>query len=247
MRPSWRGGRDLSHWHTDIESSAPDARTVSVWIGLVNTDMRTSLKVVRHSHDFGTTVQEIAHTKGRNRKRVHDSDVDSWSRELDPQSGVVHLRTGNGEAMFFDGRLWHGSESLRRIGTRYALLLQYAAPHSAIRIPHQQRLEWPFELESAPRAPCIVVSGRNGSGVNRIVPAPVGGSRDSTALSSRVHLLELPLERDEEAGWKPRGLFRGSTADLADLRCHVSVLEPGRSPHPPHRHEEEEIPRSSGR
>jgi mannose-6-phosphate isomerase-like protein (cupin superfamily) len=77
--------------------------------------------------------------------------------------------------------------------------------------------------------------------VNRIVPAPVGGSRDSTALSSRVHLLELPLERDEEAGWKPHGLFRGSTADLADLRCHVSVLEPGRSPHPPHRHDEEEI------
>jgi hypothetical protein len=73
----------VHHWHTDIESSAPDARTVSVWIGLVNTDMRTSLKVVRHSHDFGTTVQEIAHTKGRNRERVHDSDVDSWSRELD--------------------------------------------------------------------------------------------------------------------------------------------------------------------
>jgi mannose-6-phosphate isomerase-like protein (cupin superfamily) len=232
---------DVHVWHTDIESSAPSAETVTVWVGLANTDQRSSLKVVRGSHRFGVTLQEARHRRGRGREDVLDTEVASWAREIDDQSAVVQLDTGDGEAMFFDGRIWHGSENVRRVGTRYALLLQYATPRTAIRMPGPQRFEWPFDLDRAPRAPCILVSGRDDGGVNRIVPPPVGGGQDSTALSSRVHGLDLPLERDVETGWKPHGLFRGSTADIGDLRCHVSVLEPGRSPHAPHRHDAEEL------
>jgi uncharacterized cupin superfamily protein len=44
-----------------------------------------------------------------------------------------------------------------------------------------------------------------------------------------------------KVGWKPHHLFRGVTAGLAEMRCHVAVLEAGHRPHPPHEHEHEEI------
>jgi uncharacterized cupin superfamily protein len=53
--------------------------------------------------------------------------------------------------------------------------------------------------------------------------------------------LELPLEQNPEKGWKPHHLFRGSTPGVAELGCQVSILDPGRQPHPPHRHAEEDI------
>jgi quercetin dioxygenase-like cupin family protein len=60
-------------------------------------------------------------------------------------------------------------------------------------------------------------------------------------LRSQVHTLQLPLEQNPAVGWKPHHLFRGSTPGIAQLGCHVSILDPGCQPHPPHRHAEEEI------
>ena len=60
-------------------------------------------------------------------------------------------------------------------------------------------------------------------------------------LSSQVHPLLLPLQPDEEKGWRPYGIFRGRTSVLKKLSCHVSVLNPGRCPHLPHAHPEEEL------
>ena len=78
-------------------------------------------------------------------------------------------------------------------------------------------------------------------GVNRTVPAPIPRKGALPALSTLIHSLQLPLEQDPEIGWKPHGLFRGSTSNLKDLSCHASVLDPGRQPHPPHAHDEEEL------
>jgi len=66
-------------------------------------------------------------------------------------------------------------------------------------------------------------------------------ARNAARVPSQAHPLELPLARDEERGWKPHNLFRGTTAVVPGIRCHVSVLEPGAQPHPPHRHPEEEL------
>ena len=63
----------------------------------------------------------------------------------------------------------------------------------------------------------------------------------SPQLTSRVYPLRLPLIPDEEKGWKRYPIFDGFTADLRTLSCHVSVLTQHRCPHPPHRHDEEEI------
>lgn len=237
-----RGPGAVHRWHTDIETSSPEAETLSVWIGLANTNARSSLQVVPFSHRFGTTLQEVAARKGEGRAADGDADVATWAREQDSRSDVVALAMENGEALLFDGRLWHGSHNLNQHARRYAALLQYATPRTAIRIPNLQRLDWPFESFQIPRAPCIVVSGHDPERVNRLVRGPASSDdRALPALSSRIHALSLPLEQDPDRGWKPHHMFRGATADLRAIKCHVSVLDPGRQPHPPHRHEDEEI------
>jgi mannose-6-phosphate isomerase-like protein (cupin superfamily) len=60
-------------------------------------------------------------------------------------------------------------------------------------------------------------------------------------LTSRIDLPELPLAPDEVTGYRFYGQYRGATRNLGLLSCHVSALAPGRSPHPPHSHAEEEI------
>ena len=238
-----RGPGQVHPWHTDIESSAPTAEVVSVWIGLAHTNRGSSLKLVPFSHRFGATLQQVVQEQGEGRTDVGDADVSRWARERDSRSGVLPMDTQDGEALVFDGRLWHGSANVNQRGTRHAVLLQYATPKTAIRIPDLQRLAWPFESWNVPRAPCIVVSGRDDEGLNRITPGPVmavdSGSAQP-ALTSRIHHLHLPLEQDE-VGWKPHRLFSGTTPAVNEMRCHVSVLDPGQQPHPPHRHDDEEI------
>jgi uncharacterized cupin superfamily protein len=232
----------LHPWHTDIESSAPDAETLSVWIGLAHTSPRSSLKLVPFSHRFGVTLQQAMQERGVERGDASDAVVADAAHARDARSGVTKLASRDGEAVLFDGRLWHGSLNLDRRGTRYAVLLQYAASTTAIRVPDLHRLAWPFHSHPLPKAPCIMVSGSDPGEVNRLVPAPaVASDQRLPALTSRVHSLRLPLEQDAAAGWKPHPLFRGATADIKAMRCHASVLDPGRQPHPPHRHEDEEL------
>jgi quercetin dioxygenase-like cupin family protein len=236
-------GPSVAHpWHSDIETSDPDCRTVSVWIGLEHTTPESSLLVIPCSHRFGVTIQQLRHELGRAREEATEDDVVAWARERDGRSEIVTLGATDGEALFFDGRLWHGTQN-RSGRARRALLLQYAAPDTAIRIPDLNFRDWPFRQLDSPRPPCLVLRGSVGEGPNRIVPAPMTDGHDhgGIQLTSRIHPLRLPIEPDPEKGWKPYPAFRGSTADVASLSCHASVLVQGRSPHPPHTHVEEEL------
>jgi len=229
-------------WHSDIETSDPSCRTVSVWIGLEHTTPASSLLVLSGSHRFGVTVQEARQEHGRGRDDADLDELVSWARERDPSSELVRIATTDGDAVFFDGRLWHGTHNVSR-RTRRALLLQYAAPDSSIRIPDLSYLDWPFRQLEWPRPPCLIVRGSARVGSNRVVPAPLpnGRLRVELELTSRIHPLRLPFELDEKTGWKPYPAFKGSTADLPSLSCHASVLAPDHSPHPPHTHIEEEL------
>jgi quercetin dioxygenase-like cupin family protein len=87
-----------------------------------------------------------------------------------------------------------------------------------------------------------MVRGSDRSGVDRIVAPPEARDDSSNRpLASGVYPVQLPLPPDEVKGWKSYPIFRGATAGVQDLACHISVLNPRRIPHPPHRHEEEEI------
>jgi len=226
-------------WHTDIESAAPSGGTVSVWIGLEHTTPLSSLVVVPRSHRFGVTVQQVVQEQGWT--VATDEQIECWVRSRGERSAVVTVPSSDGEAVAFDGRLWHASHNRNSGATRCALLLQYATPDTAIRIPNFSRRQWPFEIYPSPKPACLLVSGRAMSDQNRIVPAPSPVAGGMPSVTSRVHQLTLPLEQDPERGFKPHPIFRGSTPNLRALSCHVSVLDPGREPHPPHAHADEEI------
>lgn len=228
-------------WHSDIETSNPECRTVSVWVGLEQTTPESSLLAVSHSHRFGMTVQQVRHLNGKSRDEAGTDDLVRWANERDERSKLVVLGARDGEAVFFDGQLWHGTHNLSG-RTRRAVLLQYAAPDTCIRIPDLNFLDWPFRELTSPRPPCLIVRGSALTGPNRIVPAPDAENRPShgVRLSSRIHPLRLPLPDTQEA-WSPFPAFNGLTAGLAPISCHASVLQSGHSPHPPHTHLEEEI------
>jgi mannose-6-phosphate isomerase-like protein (cupin superfamily) len=228
-------------WHADIESAAAAGRTATVWLGLEHTTPEASLTVASHSHRLGVTIQEEAAAHGKRRGEASDDEVERWAKARDDRSLVVHLPAVDGDAVVFDGRLWHSSRNRDPSRTRTALLLQYATPDTPIRIPDFNQLEWPFRWLEAPRPPCLLVRGEAPPDTNRIVAAPIGESDElRPRLTTHVQRLPVPFS-PAPSEWRPYPLFHGSGPDVSDLSCHISALAPGSSPHPPHRHPEEEI------
>jgi XRE family transcriptional regulator, regulator of sulfur utilization len=83
----------------------------------------------------------------------------------------------------------------------------------------------------------------------------VHGSRDSSTTSlpathavgaprqlmrSRVFLWSDMQERPSEIG-TVRNVFDSPTLTLDGYSCHITTLNPGKEPHPPHQHPEEEL------
>ena len=227
-------------WHSDIESSAPDGRFVSVWIGIEHTSRESALQLITTSHRLGRSVQEARAERGWRRDEATAEALLEVAREADPAAKLVQPDMTNGEALLFDGRLWHGSDNGRSRGRRVALLLQYAAADCPVRIPDFRRLDWPFRLRAEPRPATILVSGRDRSGENRIVAPPPPDTNGAPMLATAVHAFELPLN-DPPKPWQGFPAFCGPTRTLAEMECHASVLVPGHSPHPPHAHREEEL------
>ena len=60
-------------------------------------------------------------------------------------------------------------------------------------------------------------------------------------MTSKIYPLPIPLPPADNQLWQPHPLFRGSTPNMPDLSCHVSVLHQGHQPHPPHTHKDEEL------
>jgi mannose-6-phosphate isomerase-like protein (cupin superfamily) len=227
-------------WHTDIETSADLPGSVTVWIGLEHTSRESALQWIPRSHTFGLTIQERARRAGAARARVVTDDVARWAAEIDPRCAPMRLDLRDGEAMLFDGRLWHASHNTGS-RTRTALLLQYATPDRAIRIPDPAILDHPFRWLDRPWPPCVIVRGRARGASNRIVPAPSpAGATTSWVRSLRVPL--APAAGTEEApGWTSSGLARGATHCVQYLAVHASTLGPGATPHEPHEHRDEEL------
>ena len=229
-------------WHVDIETSTPNGRYVSAWIGLENTGRDSGLQLLAGSHASEKTIQQVQAEKGYLRGDAPTEEVLEWARESNPDARVVKPEIGDGEAVLFDGRLWHGSHNLRTGGTRSALLLQFAAADSPVRMHDVNHMEWPFRVYSAPLPPTVVVHGAARDDVNRVVPPPARfDEKRLPMLSSTIRPLDLPLPEHPEGGWLPHPLFKGSTRIVDEITCHAAVLSPGHSPHPPHSHKFEEL------
>jgi mannose-6-phosphate isomerase-like protein (cupin superfamily) len=238
-----RGPGVVHPWHSDIEPShAPVGKTVTVWLGIDNTTADSALMVVPRSQRFGVTVQEVVNRAGERRSKATTEQVIAWAQDIDPRSTMTMPPVTDGVALFFEGHLWHHSNNVSS-KTRRALLLQYATPDVSIHIPDLKHVEWPFRNLGEPRPGCLMVSGTDRAGVNRIVPAPVSttGAAAPAQLASRIHAIDVPLKPAGERPWTPYPIFRGATAGVRSWSCHASVLAPQHSPHPPHRHAEEEV------
>lgn len=60
-------------------------------------------------------------------------------------------------------------------------------------------------------------------------------------LRGGVFSLTEPMREEWGDGWEAKHIFQGRSRDIQSFSVHMSQLEPGQSPHPPHRHLEEEI------
>ena len=80
-----------------------------------------------------------------------------------------------------------------------------------------------------------------GSVIRRIKSIPGLARAQPPDRKSGIFPVRLPLAPDEKTGWKPYAVFSKRTLGGEEIASHVSVLSPGKIPHPPHRHPEEEI------
>lgn len=224
-------GNEVHPFHSDVESMAPEGGFVTAWIGLSNTQRESGLKFIRGSHRYGVTAQEANHRRGIARDASSEDTALAAARELDADAELVQPDVSIGEAMLFDGRIWHGSRNEAGT-TRTALLLQYARADRPVYLP--AHFGWPIEHRAEPRPPVLVVSGKAPIGVNRVVTGPL------QQVPNAAFALAPPPDV-APSRFASIGHFHGQTPALLDLEGHSSLLAPGQSPHPLHSHVEEEI------
>ena len=220
-------------WHVDEETASPTDRFVTAWIGLHNTTGQSGIRMIAGSHLCPTTLDEFLSKEGVSRADLSVETLLEWAKRENPEARVAEPELGDGEAILFDGRIWHGSQNRLTDQSRCALILHFASADTAVRIPAEAM---------GKRAPAILVQGHAKPGVNWIVPPPLPPAvKRLERLVSSVRPIGLPLAERPTGGWQPYPLFRGSTPVLETLSCHTAVLSPGHSPHPPHSHQDEEL------
>jgi mannose-6-phosphate isomerase-like protein (cupin superfamily) len=216
-------------WHTDVETSLPNGRFVSVWIGVENTSSKSALQYISGSHLIGKSLQQVAHERQVDRSDRTAALALSWAKSARPDAALVAADVADGDAILFDGRIWHGSLNIDD-KPRRALLLQYAAANQKVRMP--DNFDWPFAYKAEP-PPAITVLGR-AKGYGNLVDPP------------RDEPLERPLLAAVKAVpdgnvWTPHPVMNGRPKSVGRLAVHFSLLQPGHSPHAPHAHVDEEI------
>jgi glycosyltransferase involved in cell wall biosynthesis/uncharacterized cupin superfamily protein len=225
-------------WHCDIETSSEAGVFATVWIGIENTTQASSLKFIPGSHKYPRTVQEARHRLGIKRSEPNDTDILSLASEYFENPRVDMPPASDGDAIIFDGRIWHGSHNLSSLGRRTSLLLQYGASHMPVYRLDTKNFDWPFKFLKEPRPPVLSVLGKPNAEKNWLVTPPRPKLSELTII---VHQLQMPLSEAIDKGWQPYPIFVGHTSILSSISCHASVLGSGHSPHPPHSHLEEEV------
>lgn len=231
-------------WHVDIESSSRDGQFATIWIGLRNTSTASGLKLIPGSQHYPQILQQVQHAAGYRRGAADDDRVLGWARTFDPTAVIAQPTVRDGDAIVFDGRLWHGSRNERAGAPRLALLLQYASASTRVRKTARKSLEWPLSFDEVDRPPVLplsAIAANADAGNNHQVAPPPTSPANAQPLGTKVQPVTLPLTEDAQTGWRQHPFFNGLSPVHDALACHASVLSPGHMPHPPHCHIEEEI------
>jgi ectoine hydroxylase-related dioxygenase (phytanoyl-CoA dioxygenase family) len=145
-----RAPDQLHRWHGDIEHYKWTG--LSVFIGLKNTSVLSSLKVIPGSHKWSVPPQTFGDLSER--------DVLQHARKYDPMAEVVNVPCNDGECFIFAGRLWHASDNKSK-KTRMALIAQYANTNQEIFIPPNYNI--PVRWDDRLQPICLLVSGLKGT------------------------------------------------------------------------------------
>ena len=86
----------------------------------------------------------------------------------------------------------------------------------------------------------VVLALFAGMVIGVLASAP-GHSAAAVMGSTAVSWEEIQARPSGTGATKARQVFKDPTATLDELELHVSTLPPGQSPHPPHKHPDEEI------
>jgi hypothetical protein len=145
-------------WHVDIEHMRWPG--VSIYIGLVNNDLDSTLMVLSGSQRMPERPQAFG--------VGDDASALAAVRPTVPGAEIVRTPIGPGEFFLFDGRLWHASHNTGP-NTRIAMIIHYSRPDVRVQIPlnFDEPVRW---HESRP--PCVLVCGEDRHGINRLVGRP---------------------------------------------------------------------------
>ena len=167
---------DVHPWHSDIESSAQTGGFVSVWIGLEHTSRDSSLQLICASHRSGTSVQEARAAHGIARDDATPQSLLQLVRSWAPDAELVEPEMTDGDGIFFDGRLWHGTDNRSRSGERLALVLQFAGGGAPSAHPGLERARLAV---SPPRRAAAARDPRTRVGSQRLEPSCAASATSS--------------------------------------------------------------------
>lgn len=184
-------------WHSDIETAGEGF--VSVWIGIEGTNADTSLHVIDRSHRNSGPVQAFW-------PFGHAARSDPAAREILAHPDLAGI-TGtsvaaclDGQGIFFDGRLWHGS--FNQSGQpRRALLLQYG--RHGVPVRHTSSFKaYPFQYHPSDNPITLPIKGEPDPVANKTVirrpdgslgyPVAKVGARPTIAQNDKRPLVTYP-------------------------------------------------------
>lgn len=139
---------EVHQFHVDVETNYWNS--VNVWIGLENCGSESSVMMVSHTHQL-----ELDPSLPRSERFINgNANVQAileHAKVKNTACELVRPMLDNGQAFFFNGAAWHGSENNTAL-PRTALLLQYTVENQPVKIPTTFRA--PVEWHSL-RPPCV--------------------------------------------------------------------------------------------
>jgi hypothetical protein len=149
-------------WHVDMEHAHWDG--VTVWLALQNVTQQSSFSVITRTHKFEHPWEQLHGSETLDLR--DDVAVLASAREVDPRCEVIHFNMGDGEYVMMHGKTWHATRN-RTENVRYSMILQYTRPDCQVRIPGSYGNRQTVWTSARPK--CVLVSGRDNHGVNRLV------------------------------------------------------------------------------
>jgi len=158
-------------WHTDTETAREGF--VTVWVGIDGENEDTSLSILDGSHRNSTPLQAFW-------PYGDPARTDPAAREilLHPELAGIDSPSiaacADGEGIFFEGRLWHGSFN-RTNQTRRALILQYGKHGVPVRHTSSDK-SYPFAYHPSDNPVTLPIKGEPDPVANKTVIRQPDGS-----------------------------------------------------------------------